>query len=49
MLNKFQLKFKCSLRMTRMNKMRNGTSQVGRFGEKTRGKSEVVGTCTEEI
>ena len=35
-----------------MDKIRNeyirGTAQVGRFGEKTGGKTEVVWTCTEE-
>ena len=35
-----------------MDKIRNeyirGTAQVGRFGENTRGKTEVVWTCTEE-
>ena len=39
-----------SLRVARMNKIRNeyiiGTAQVGRFGENTRGKTEVVFTCT---
>ena len=42
-----------SLGVTRMDKIRNEyirrTAQVGRFGEKTRGKTEVVWTCTEEI
>ena len=40
------------LRVTRMDTIGNeytrGTAQVGRFGEKTRGKTEVVWTCTEE-
>ena len=35
-----------------MDKIRNeyirGTSQVGKFGEKTRGKTEMVWTPTEE-
>ena len=41
-----------SLEVTRMDKIRNGyirgTAQVGRFGENTRGETEVVWTCTEE-
>ena len=35
-----------------MDKIRNeyirGTAQVGKIGENTRGKTEVVWTCTEE-
>ena len=35
-----------------IDKIRNvyirGTAQMGRFGEKTRGKTEVVWACTEE-
>ena len=43
-----------SLGVTRMDNIRNeyirGTAQVGQFGEKsTRGETEVVWTCTEEI
>ena len=41
-----------SLGVTRMDKIWNeyirGTAQVGRFGENTRGETEVVWTCTEE-
>ena len=41
-----------SLGVTRMDKIRNeyirGTAQVGKFGEKTRGKTEMVWTPTEE-
>ena len=41
-----------SLGVTRMDKIGNeyirGTAQVGRFGEKPRGKTEVVWTSTEE-
>ena len=40
-----------SLGVTRMDKIGNayirGTAHVGRFGENTRGKIEVVWTCTE--
>ena len=40
------------LGVTRMDKIRNeyirGTAQVGKFGEKTRGKTEVVWTPSEE-
>ena len=35
-------------RMDNRNEYIRGTARVGRFGEKTRGKTEVVSTCTEE-
>ena len=41
-----------SLGVTRMDKIRNeyirGTAHVGRFGENTRGKTDVVWSCTQE-
>ena len=40
-----------TLGVTRMDKIRNkyirGTAQVGRFEEKTRGKTDVVRICTD--